>query len=1850
MAWLALALVAYAHAEDLSPTRVSLPDGPGSIEGLGRTYEPSLGTGSMNFAVPIEVPPGAGDLAPELSLRYDSASGDSSLGLGWDLAGVPAVRVRTADGLPRFDGRDALEVVGLGPSSPLVAIDERTYRAREEAGSFVRVVRSADGASFEARDRSRRVYTFGGDTVEAEGARVVTWLLRETADFHGHRVRYEWQIERGVGLLSRIVYNDYAPELRNTIDFEWEERPDARSSFASGIRQAMLRRLTGIVVRSGGALVRSYRLAYHDGPRSRLASIRVIGADGVSMRPGLAFEYTATSSEPEVVTMRGSPGRSPLDPDVGLVDLDGDSLLDIVVASTGAYRSYRNVDGRTFEAGVDWAATESPSVSLGEEGSTFADFDGDGALDLIVRSGISVLRYLPLDARGRFQPSVAIRTVPNLDFDDADVALVDLDGDRRVDFFATSSTGTAAAFNVGGTDFTVPRALGAIDPREPVRLSSRGTSLCEVNGDGVADLCRLRSDGMVFFLGRGRGAFETGVPATGVPAMTLANPYSLADIDGDGLDDLVRPGLGHVELARASGVGSYGPIERIALSFSRRPETYAGLHDMNGSGTTDVVFIDPAAPSDGVRYVELSPSGRAGLLRRIVDERGSETELEYEPAVLGTARLPAMEPGAARMNVAMPVLARVTTRTSMPGDPASIEELAYGGGAWSARDRSFGGFTIASRRSVGDETAAGRVTIQRLDPGLDHVALRGQPLEEEVRSDGGALLSRTIYAYSRRDVAHDRAGRAVTYAYRSSEEVHNFEGAPDARVALTEYEHDDYGNTIAERRWGEVIGDDRRAGNDESVAIKTYALNLDDWILGLVASEEVQDADGDTRSRRRTYYDGEPFVGLPLGEVSRGNASRVEEWVSGDSWQTVTATAYDADGHPVEVRDGEGGARRFEWDALDHTFLLREAVVLADRTLEFRVRHERAFGKIVEAVDFGGVRTEYRYDAFGRLASVVRPGDTPELPTIAYEYVEESPLSRVVTIGRRASGGVEVDRREDLYDGLGRKRGSLVFGERIALRDAVFYDARGTVRHRDDPRFVDDVMAALSEPGSGTAMEYDALGRTVRETTALGIVRRTEHGPWYTARWDGAQSDPSSRREHTPTIVRRDGLDRVVAIEETLAGDSLIARFEWDAADELIARIDPGGHRASYRYDGRGRRTGVSDPDAGEHTFAFDARGNEVEHARPDGTTQRMTYDAAGRRVGIDLDGDGTLEAAFEWDRVHGGKLARAIDPAGTVDYEYDARGRVAFEHRTVDGERWSSGTRWDAQDRAIAHVYPDGSIALTTLDGAGRVTSIGSIVALDRDAGGLVTAQRFSSGLSIEHEYDGDRRRVGVRARNAERTIAAERWTLDGAGTLEAIADDAPGEVDRSLVAEHDNLDRLVATQAGESVLRSYTADTSLAMRSGETFEYGDAHAPIRAGGRAIAWDAAGRIAGDGERSFSWGPGDRLLRVEHASGASVENVFGADGRRVLRRERRASGSTSETIFLDDFSEVRDGALVRYAVLDGQRIARIDGAAAAEGVAIPRPPFWPVLFAVALVLLAASFTKLRRLSLATSLALACGGDPEPFELGEHSRIFLHDRVGTLTKVLAPDGRIDAVFDADAFGAPRRDTTSETRRFAGYVRDASVGVDMSDARAYLPDLELFASVDPVLVAEPERQAEDETLIAAAYTYASASPLSNVDPDGNWVFEIGTFVGGSTPLAGPGGSVQAGIAIEFKGLKPVAVASYVQVSGGVHAGPGGVSFGVTAGIVANTNGSRPADLSTDFSGHSTQWTAGVADGPGGGASFGQTYPSGALTVNASLGVGFEADAGREAGYTWLGKTKEVGGWSDLPRAIVDVLRPR
>src|SRR4051794_10641139 len=103
-----------AIASGVDPTRISLSKGPGSIEGLGRSFTPSLASGTTAYGFDIAVPPGANGFAPSLSLDYDSGAGVTELGMGWSVVGVPRLRRRTENGLPKFDEHDAFELVGLG--------------------------------------------------------------------------------------------------------------------------------------------------------------------------------------------------------------------------------------------------------------------------------------------------------------------------------------------------------------------------------------------------------------------------------------------------------------------------------------------------------------------------------------------------------------------------------------------------------------------------------------------------------------------------------------------------------------------------------------------------------------------------------------------------------------------------------------------------------------------------------------------------------------------------------------------------------------------------------------------------------------------------------------------------------------------------------------------------------------------------------------------------------------------------------------------------------------------------------------------------------------------------------------------------------------------------------------------------------------------------------------------------------------------------------------------------------------------------------------------------------------------------------------------------------------------------------------------------------------------------------------------------------------------------------------------------------------------------------------------------------------------------------------------------------
>ncbi|RIK31000.1 MAG: hypothetical protein DCC55_36930, partial [Chloroflexi bacterium] len=83
-----------AHAQDKSgvkPQVISLPSGPGSLEGLGETFEPNLSTGTSSYPVKFTAAPGRVGFQPEISLNYDGGNANGPWGMGWKLS-IPSIQ------------------------------------------------------------------------------------------------------------------------------------------------------------------------------------------------------------------------------------------------------------------------------------------------------------------------------------------------------------------------------------------------------------------------------------------------------------------------------------------------------------------------------------------------------------------------------------------------------------------------------------------------------------------------------------------------------------------------------------------------------------------------------------------------------------------------------------------------------------------------------------------------------------------------------------------------------------------------------------------------------------------------------------------------------------------------------------------------------------------------------------------------------------------------------------------------------------------------------------------------------------------------------------------------------------------------------------------------------------------------------------------------------------------------------------------------------------------------------------------------------------------------------------------------------------------------------------------------------------------------------------------------------------------------------------------------------------------------------------------------------------------------------------------------------------------------------
>src|ERR1035438_9158086 len=112
-----------SSANAASLPSLSLPKGGGAIRGIGEKFaaNPVTGTGSLN--VPIYTSPGRAGFGPQLSLSYNSGSGNSPFRFGRSLA-LPSTTRKTDKGLPQYHDAQESDIFILSGAEDLMPRSE----------------------------------------------------------------------------------------------------------------------------------------------------------------------------------------------------------------------------------------------------------------------------------------------------------------------------------------------------------------------------------------------------------------------------------------------------------------------------------------------------------------------------------------------------------------------------------------------------------------------------------------------------------------------------------------------------------------------------------------------------------------------------------------------------------------------------------------------------------------------------------------------------------------------------------------------------------------------------------------------------------------------------------------------------------------------------------------------------------------------------------------------------------------------------------------------------------------------------------------------------------------------------------------------------------------------------------------------------------------------------------------------------------------------------------------------------------------------------------------------------------------------------------------------------------------------------------------------------------------------------------------------------------------------------------------------------------------------------------------------------------------------------------------------
>jgi Ca2+-binding RTX toxin-like protein len=373
----------------------------------------------------------------------------------------------------------------------------------------------------------------------------------------------------------------------------------------------------------------------------------LLGGDGDDVisagnpEPGLDFsgsqiallDYGFTVSATDAATQDRNPRQ--------VVDVDGDGFDDLVTfADQGVMAALSNGDG-TFQDTVQVFAGYTPDAggwySQDDYPRQLADVNGDGLADIVGFADIGLLVSLAMDDGTFGSPYYGLYDLATqaggwTTQDQYPRLLADVNGDGLADIVAFSDDEVYVSLSIGSSFAAKTRH---------VLSSGFGTSsggwvsqdqyprqLADVNGDGRADIVGFHTDGTYVALSQADGTFDDlGLVLAGYGTSASAGgwltqndmPRQLADMNGDGMADIVGFHDDGMHVALANGDGTFTKLDLVQSAFGASVSAGSWitqddlprlLGDINGDGIDDIVGF-----GETEYHVQLTPDeGPSNLL------------------------------------------------------------------------------------------------------------------------------------------------------------------------------------------------------------------------------------------------------------------------------------------------------------------------------------------------------------------------------------------------------------------------------------------------------------------------------------------------------------------------------------------------------------------------------------------------------------------------------------------------------------------------------------------------------------------------------------------------------------------------------------------------------------------------------------------------------------------------------------------------------------------------------------------------------------------------------------------------------------------------------------------------------------------------------------------------------------------------------------------------------------------------------------------------------------------------------------------------------------------------------------